>query len=188
MAIVCGVLLITITVICSIEGGFGQTDTDKVFALTQRCARDIAMVMEDVKMLVHRQNSDNTIPDQKVPSMLEPRDCQDVKNSGQTSSGLATIFLPTQSVYSTSPLTVYCDQTTANEGWLVLLRRKDNAEDFPHRLWAAYKKGFGNPTHSSFWLGLENMHQLTRDRHATLRIELEDFEGETRYAEYSYFR
>ena len=188
MAVLSTVLLAIIMMYSPVKECFGQTDTEKVFALTERCALDIAMVMEDVKMLVYQQNSEKSSCVPAESSTSKPHDCQDVKNTGHTSSGLATIFLPTQSVYSTNPVTVSCDQTTADGGWMVLLRRIDKYEDFPHRSWADYRQGFGNPTTSSFWLGLENMHRLTRERHATLRIELEDFEGEKRYAEYSYFR
>ena len=38
-----------------------------------------------------------------------------------------------------------------------------------------------------FRLGLETMHQLTSERDYTLRVELTDWEGESRYAEYDGF-
>ena len=158
-----------------------QVDVDNLVSLTEHCVRDIAVVMEDVKILMHQPDSDET-PTSK------PRNCQDVKNAGQETNGLATIFLPPQSMDITNPLTVFCDQTTADGGWLILLKRIDSTELFTSRLWKDYKRGFGNPITGSFWLGLENMHQLTRDHHATLRIELEDFDDEMRYAEYNYFR
>ena len=96
---------------------------DNLVSLTEHCVRDIAVVMEDVKILMHQPNSDDT-PTSK------PRNCQDVKNAGQETNGLATIFLPSQSMDTTDPLTVFCDQTTADGGWLVLLRRIDNTETF----------------------------------------------------------
>ncbi len=39
----------------------------------------------------------------------------------------------------------------------------------------------------TFRLGLDTIHQLTSSRNYTLRIELTDWEGESRYAEYTHF-
>ena len=40
-----------------------------------------------------------------------------------------------------------------------------------------------------FWLGLENIHRLTKTKagKSELRVDLEDFEGEKRYAKYDTF-
>ena len=37
---------------------------------------------------------------------------------------------------------------------------------------------------NEFWLDNENLHQITSGRRHELRVDLEDFEGETRYAHY----
>ena len=71
------------------------------------------------------------------------------------------------------------------EGWLVIQRRVNGAVDF-YRGWKDYRQGFGYPA-GEFWIGLEVMHNLTKNRTYKLRIDLEDFEGNTRYAEYSTF-
>ena len=70
-------------------------------------------------------------------------------------------------------------------GWTRLLRREDGSVSFT-QTWDAYKKGFGNLT-GEHWLGNENMAALTRQRLYKLRIRLWDFDGETRYADYSSF-
>ena len=70
-------------------------------------------------------------------------------------------------------------------GWLVIQRRMDGSVDF-YRGWSNYRQGFGNSS-GEFWIGLETMHSLTQNRTYKLRIHLEDFEGNTRYAEYSTF-
>ena len=80
---------------------------------------------------------------------------------------------------------MYCDQTSAGGGWLVFLRRVDNSEDFPNRVWQDYKEGFGG-LNGSFWLGLESLHEITK-RPATLRIALEDWDGNKKYAMYTDF-
>ena len=48
-----------------------------------------------------------------------------------------------------------------------------------NRNWDEYKYGFGSPE-KEFWLGNENIHMLTRSNDYELRIDLEDFEGNTR--------
>ena len=50
------------------------------------------------------------------------------------------------------------------------------------RGWSDYKNGFGN-LDGEFWLGLEKIHHLTKSP-SKLRVDLEDFDGETSYAEY----
>lgn len=77
---------------------------------------------------------------------------------------------------------VYCDQETAGGGWTVIQRRKDGSVDF-YRGWQDYKNGFGELT-GEFWLGLDNIHQLTRyGKQNYLRVDLEN----VLFAEYSNF-
>ena len=108
---------------------------------------------------------------------------QDCRHTG--TSGPTSIFPPQPSPNQPKPVMLYCDQTVSGGGWIVFLRRIDDAEDFPNRVWQDYKRGFGDLT-GSFWLGLQHLHELTA-RPATLRVELEDFEGNKRYTEYANF-
>jgi len=57
------------------------------------------------------------------------------------------------------------------------------------RSWEDYKAGFGNLS-GEFWLGNDLISQLTnqRDEPMELRIELQDFDGITAFAEYGIFR
>ena len=82
-----------------------------------------------------------------------------------------------------NPVIVSCDGT----GWVVMLRRVDNQYNFHTNGWQKYKRSFGDP-YGSFWLGLENIHQYTSLGAAKLRIEKEDFDGVTTWAEYANFR
>ena len=71
----------------------------------------------------------------------------------------------------------------------VIQRRGDYGEpreDF-YRDWADYKRGFGNPSRE-FWLGNDNIHQLTKSGDKKLRVELKSFDGRTAWAEYDTFR
>jgi len=80
---------------------------------------------------------------------------------------------------------VFCDQTIAGGGWTVFQKRLDGSVDF-FLNWSDYKVGFGD-LNGEFWLGLDKIHRLTSDDHSMLRVDLENFEGNTTYAEYSMF-
>ena len=93
-------------------------------------------------------------------------------------------------VYSINPdgsaaFDVFCDQITAGGGWTVFQKRLDSTVDF-YRGWADYKLGFGVLT-GEFWLGLDKINRLTSSERYKLRVDLEDFEGNTAYAEYDSF-
>ena len=75
---------------------------------------------------------------------------------------------------------------TAGGGWVVFQRRMDGTVHF-YRNWADYLKGFGD-LNGEFWLGLNKIHRLTQAANTTLRVDLADFEGGKRYANYSTFQ
>ncbi|KAI8498219.1 hypothetical protein Bbelb_241630 [Branchiostoma belcheri] len=85
----------------------------------------------------------------------------------------------------TSPISVYCDQTTDGGGWTVIQRRFNGSIDF-NRPYNDFKYGFGS-ANGEQWLGLENMYRLTRQRRNKLYIVLEDWVGTVKYAKYSSF-
>ena len=83
------------------------------------------------------------------------------------------------------PFDVYCDQKTNGGGWTVIQKRLDGSLDF-NRGWANYKRGFGN-MNGEFWLGLDNIHRLTKEGKNIIRVELEEIDGTTAFAEYDMF-
>lgn len=88
---------------------------------------------------------------------------------------------------STVLFQVYCDQKTDGGGWIVFQRRQDGSVDF-YRSWQDYKKGFGSLT-GEFWLGNDKIHNLLAvHSNNELRIDLEDFDGNTAYAIYRNFK
>ncbi|CAN9508841.1 unnamed protein product [Ophioblennius macclurei] len=110
-----------------------------------------------------------------------PHDCSDLGNDVSLPSGVYTLY-----PYRFSDgIPAYCDMDTDRGGWTVILRREDGELNF-FRHWESYRNGFGNLA-GEHWLGLENLYQLTKEGSYELRVDLEDFEGNCVYAEYSSF-
>ncbi|XP_058120284.1 microfibril-associated glycoprotein 4-like [Anopheles ziemanni] len=80
---------------------------------------------------------------------------------------------------------VFCEQTKFAGGWTVIQQRFDGSVDF-YRNWTEYRNGFGE-LEGEFWLGLEKMHQMTRDKPHELIVELQDFHGNYAYARFGLF-
>ena len=74
----------------------------------------------------------------------------------------------------------------ATKDWRVIQRRVDGQVSF-HRAWQEYKQGFGKQD-GSFWIGLEKLHQITKDTQHVLYVDVTHFNGSRFYAEYDYFR
>ena len=64
-------------------------------------------------------------------------------------------------------------------------RRQDGSVDF-YRGWNEYKAGFGQLT-AEFWLGNDKIHRLTASGPSSLRVKLEDWNGNRAYAKYGKF-
>ena len=108
------------------------------------------------------------------------KNCADLYKSGSKISGVYKIDPDGLSEFE-----VYCDQKTAGGGWTVFQKRQDGSVDF-YRNWDDYKRGFGN-LNGEFWLGLDEIHRLTVSGSYKLRVDLEDLQGSTAFAEYSSF-
>ncbi|XP_076805216.1 microfibril-associated glycoprotein 4-like isoform X2 [Clavelina lepadiformis] len=80
----------------------------------------------------------------------------------------------------TSGVEVYCE-----DEWTIFQRRIDGSVNFS-RPWDDYANGFGQ-IDGEFWLGLDNIHEMTRRGGCRLKIELWDFAGNQAHADYSSF-
>ena len=115
----------------------------------------------------------STVPD---PT---PRDCREAYLNGCRKDGVYTI-----DPGCGKPFNVFCDMK--NGGWTVFQSRMDGSVDF-YRNWADYVAGFGQ-LKGEHWLGLEKLVCLTTRRPRTeLRVDLADYEGNYKYAQYSFF-
>ncbi|XP_034045015.1 fibrinogen gamma chain [Thalassophryne amazonica] len=115
-------------------------------------------------------------------------DCQDIANKGARTSGLFYVK-PNPTV---EPFLVYCEIDSFGRGFTVIQRRRDGSVDFK-KDWIQYKEGFGylSPDDTTeFWLGNEKIHLLTTSSTVptVLRIDLVDWDGNKKYADYAMFR
>ncbi|XP_038061705.1 microfibril-associated glycoprotein 4-like [Patiria miniata] len=118
--------------------------------------------------------------------MNHHKSCKMLLDAGYCSSGIYTIY---PEGVDNGSLFVYCDMETDGGGWIVFQRRQDGSVDF-YRNWAEYQSGFGDLP-GEFWLGNDNLVTLTSDdSHGTweLRVDLEDWEGNTAWVKYSDFQ
>ncbi|KAL0966053.1 hypothetical protein UPYG_G00290210 [Umbra pygmaea] len=112
-----------------------------------------------------------------------PMDCSQIMKNGNRASGIYTIYVNND---PTKLMEVYCDMDTDGGGWVVLQRRNNGQMDFMKR-WRPYVAGFGNMT-DEFWLGLENIYQLTNTpTQYELRFDL-GLGSEKAYAVYDNFK
>eukprot|EP00794_Sanderia_malayensis_P009542 gene9542-10529_t len=116
----------------------------------------------------------------KVKVIALRKDCSEWRRAGYRKNGVYTIRPD-----NGQPFKVYCDMKTKGKGWTVIQRRMDGSQNF-YLNWNDYKKGFGN-LKREFWLGNDKIHRLTKKKNMMIRFDLEDWQGNKRYAEYSSF-
>ncbi|KAK8385822.1 hypothetical protein O3P69_016537 [Scylla paramamosain] len=120
----------------------------------------------------------------------QPRDCAAVAAAGERTSGVYTIY--PASCTARFSVQVWCELEEGGPSWTVIQRRGSKTSETPHpvvdffRSWAEYKWGFGN-LEGEYWLGLEYIHQLTQSGDYEMRVDLQDWANETRWAKYEHF-
>ncbi|XP_071136633.1 ryncolin-4-like [Mytilus edulis] len=97
-----------------------------------------------------------------------------------TESGIYKVFPDKISCFK-----VFCEMEKHGGGWTIFQRRMNGEITF-YREWNAYKQGFGDQSRE-FWLGNDHLHLLTSQGHYRLRIDMEDFENNQKYALYDNF-
>ena len=80
---------------------------------------------------------------------------------------------------------VYCD----DDGFTTIQSRGQfgNPEDYFFRNWDAYLQQFGTAG-KEFWLGLQNIYELTNHKAYSLKIEAEDQDGDRNESTWNEFK
>ncbi|XP_060569789.1 ficolin-1-like [Ruditapes philippinarum] len=154
-------------------------DIENKTVLSNKRVDAIAANVEINKINIERVYSLVTVLSTNIKTLLRQNSmsCIELLSNGITKSGTYQLR---------NGLVVYCDQITDGGGWTVFQRRLNGQVDFYRNL-AHYKNGFGD-LNSEFWLGNEHLSSLTAGGEHELRIELEDFDGNSVYAKYSKFK
>ena len=164
-------------VVTTPAGGDSTTSEQLLVQLSTmvyRLSTDVGSLTQDVKRMLWYSESLKSTREEEEASKNEVATIPSCEGKQE---GLVLLRASGEAV------TVPCD----GQGWITFLRRVDDEHHFTRRNWTAYKDGFGNPS-ASFWLGLQTIHLLTKDRPAVMRVELEAWDGEQRYTQYSFFR
>ncbi|KAM8880350.1 fibrinogen gamma chain [Spinachia spinachia] len=146
--------------------------------------------MSDLKQLSvqMQQKCSEPCKDSVAIQSLSGTDCQDIANKGAIVSGLYYV----KPANAAEQFLVYCEIDSFGRGFTVIQRRRDGSLNFK-KDWIQYKNGFGylSPDDTTeFWLGNEKIHLLTATTTmpTVLRIELVDWEGQKKHADYTMFR
>lgn len=115
-----------------------------------------------------------------------PEDCEAISRCGSRNSGVYTVW-PWNRIL-TSSIQVYCDMETDGGAWTVIQRRGNfgRSKDYFYNNWNAYKEGFGDIS-QDFWIGNDLLFTFTNQKLYSLRFDLRDLEGESRWAMYDKF-
>ncbi|XP_060552938.1 fibrinogen-like protein 1 [Ruditapes philippinarum] len=122
----------------------------------------------------------STLPTSTATQPNGFQSCSDALSSVTKDNGTFDILVDG----GTRVVTVLCQKINGDD-WLVIQRRTDGSVDF-NRNWQDYKNGFGD-FNGEFWLGNEQIHQITSNGVFTLRIEMNDWGGNLRYVQYEHF-
>eukprot|EP00111_Clytia_hemisphaerica_P012388 TCONS_00036375-protein len=105
-------------------------------------------------------------------------DCADWMKLEYHQSGVYFIY------YNREKFKVWCEMIPG-KAKIIIQKRFDGSVDF-YQNWEKYKNGFGD-IGGEHWLGLENIHKLTKGRNMEIALQANSFQDETQYAVYKNF-
>ncbi|OXA40014.1 Techylectin-5B [Folsomia candida] len=144
-----------------------DTTLEEIRKTSSNLFEGVATILTEVESLKYHIN--NTYPEfYKEP----PKSCGDDNNLTDSTFRNQRIF---------------CDKE-----WVIVQRRGTSTPPGTERtnferIWIVYENGFGS-LGGDFWLGLKTIHELTMEGYTQLRVDLEDWNGEKRYAMYDVFK
>ncbi|KAI3352033.1 hypothetical protein L3Q82_020845 [Scortum barcoo] len=165
------------------EGAESKSAKLSIYLASNSCREEVARLQEQEKLLkgqlwkqellLHKLQLLNQPGTKDKHSANQSQDtqytdCSQLFSSGSKSSGFYNI----KPHGSPSPIRVYCDMSDGG-GWIVIQRRINGTEKF-NRVLARNE--------------MTNLHYITTQGNYSLRINLEDFDGKERYAEYKNFK
>ncbi|XP_019616506.1 PREDICTED: ryncolin-4-like [Branchiostoma belcheri] len=183
--------LVTCVYLCSAQSVYRPPSDEKcvcnlVMNPVVNCGNDDALraELEKLKIAVKQLSQTRTAGSQANDTDSDkPQDCQDILDNDETTPSGVYMVYPRDNL---GGFLVYCDMDTDGGGWTLFQRRQDGTVDF-YRGWEDYKTGFPSNLNGEFWLGNDNLYRLAVQKVYQLRVDMEDVEGETRYAAYDTF-
>ncbi|KAH9487830.1 Fibrinogen C domain-containing protein 1-A [Bulinus truncatus] len=174
---------------CDAHGEPEKEPVDECDETKWKCTNNVC-IMKEERCDGFKDCSDNS-DEQNCDAHTEVE--KDVKN--KESMSCSSLPVSCKDVNSTedrvvvtlsSGIRVMCDTKTDGGGWTIFQRRINGRLSF-YRGWEEYRFGFGSYADGEFYLGNENIYQLTSRRKHQLRIDL-GFRGVRYFAQYSLFR
>uniref|UniRef100_A0A182Q8X6 Fibrinogen C-terminal domain-containing protein n=1 Tax=Anopheles farauti TaxID=69004 RepID=A0A182Q8X6_9DIPT len=132
-------------------------------------------VLIEIKAAPASNESDVAVTDQ-IPLVGELTSC-----SAAPQTGIYRLKLT-----ENRTIEVLCDADFEKGGWVVIQYRFNGTEEF-YRNWTEYQNGFGS-LREEFWLGNDNIYQLTAEKPREIAFLMEDFEGNKAVARYASFK
>ncbi|XP_061169208.1 microfibril-associated glycoprotein 4-like [Saccostrea echinata] len=114
-----------------------------------------------------------------------PVDCRWLYDKGVMMSGVYIICPWKRGETNLHCVQVYCDMETDGGGWTVIQRRQSGDVSF-ERNWEEYKMGFGD-VFTSYWIGNDIIHQLTKEKSSSLYMEITLFNETVMFMKYEFF-
>ena len=164
---------VSVTVNVNSHGGSRCSDATEPIGCCADVKSRLTVMEKSLQRILKNTNA--------APAGTPLRTCKETLDQGFDESGVYTI----DPGDGHGPFEVYCDMETDGGSWTVFQRREDGSVDF-YRNWVDYKNGFGD-LNKEFWLGLDKISRLTKESSQTLRFDLSDFDGNSRYAQYKTF-
>ncbi|XP_015905659.1 techylectin-like protein [Parasteatoda tepidariorum] len=178
-------LLVILCFILFLSNCDGKGKSSSACSKEEKTVSYLDMAMEMIDKAKENYISSQNSKFQALTS--KPLDCEELLKSGTNKSGVYVIW-PQNRIMDRKPLDVYCDMETDGGGWTVIQRRGNFSmpKDYFFREWLSYRTGFGD-VEKEFWLGNDNIFALTNQRLYSVRFDMKDMAGESRYALYDRF-